>query len=150
MIYKSAIRWDSEKWTAIWCGTTSLRVIPNTANLMTSSCCIVVHSLCVWRADTSPAWLVNTNLRTRNKRTKQHSGWHKSGGQGVAKRKQLTDEGGQGAVRNGRGELDDDKVLIVAQLLDLHAFLCHHVQLLQCVGLLRVSDGSDHIWFKSQ
>lgn len=57
----------------------------------------------------------------------------------------LTDERGQGAVRDGGRELDDDEVLVLSQLLDLHTLLRHHLQLLQGVRLLRVPDRPDHI-----
>ena len=58
----------------------------------------------------------------------------------------LTDQSGQRAVRDGWRELDNDEVLVLSELLDLHTLLRHHVQLLQGVGLLRVPDRSDHIW----
>lgn len=61
----------------------------------------------------------------------------------------LTDQSGQRAVRDGWRELDNDEVLVLSQLLDLHTLLRHHVQLLQGVGLLRVPDRSDHIWYRA-
>lgn len=60
----------------------------------------------------------------------------------------LTDQSGQRAVGDGWRELDNDEVLVLSELPDLHAFLRHHVQLLQGVGLLRVPDRSNHIWQK--
>lgn len=67
----------------------------------------------------------------------------------VLGRTTLTDQSGQRAVRDRRGELDDDEVLVLSELLDLHTFLRHHVQLLQGVGLLRVPDRSNHIWYRT-
>lgn len=61
----------------------------------------------------------------------------------------LTDQGSQRAVGDGWGELDNDEVLVLSELLDLHTLLRHHVQLLQGVGLLRVPNRSDHIWSKT-
>lgn len=58
----------------------------------------------------------------------------------------LTNQSSQGAVRDGGWETDNNEVLVVAKLLHFYALFRHHVQLLQGVGLLRVPDGTNHVW----
>lgn len=82
--------------------------------------------------------LLNFSTTSSNKRSAWNVCW-----------RWLTDQSSQRAVRDGWRELDNDQVLLLAELLDLHALLRHHVQLLQGVGLLRVPDRSDHIWHRT-
>lgn len=57
----------------------------------------------------------------------------------------LTNQSGQGAVRDGGRESNNNEVLVFAKLLHLYTLFRHHVQLLQGVGLLRVPDGPNHV-----
>lgn len=62
----------------------------------------------------------------------------------------LTNQSGQGAVWDGGRETNNNKILLIAELLHLYTLFRHHVQLLQGVGLLRVPDGPNHICMEEQ